>query len=170
MTIADNIFIGREKTRLGIDIDGGAQNEMARALLSRLEHSNPPDMPVGDLRIGEQQIVEIAKAISQDARILILDEPTSALSATEVEILFGVIRELKAQGSPSSTSPTGSRSWCASATTSRSCATGAHHRRAADDRRGRALDRPSDDRLLVEGFRQDGPGTTTGQRSCASTT
>jgi erythritol transport system ATP-binding protein len=98
MTIADNIFIGREKTRLGIDIDGGAQNEMARALLARLEHSNPPDMPVGDLRIGEQQIVEIAKAISQDARILILDEPTSALSATEVEILFGVIRELKAQG------------------------------------------------------------------------
>ncbi|MBB3937577.1 sugar ABC transporter ATP-binding protein [Aureimonas phyllosphaerae] len=98
MSIADNIFIGREKTRLGIDIDGGAQNELARALLARLEHSNSPGTMVGDLRIGEQQIVEIAKALSQDARILILDEPTSALSATEVEILFGVIRELKAQG------------------------------------------------------------------------
>ena len=98
MTIAENIFIGREKTRLGIDIDSQAQAKAASALLRRLEHSNAPDTPVADLRIGEQQIVEIAKALSQDARILILDEPTSALSAAEVEILFGVINELKAQG------------------------------------------------------------------------
>ncbi len=98
MTIAENIFIGREKTRLGIDIDSQAQAKAASALLRRLEHSNAPDTPVADLRIGEQQIVEIAKALSQDARILILDEPTSALSAAEVEILFGVITELKAQG------------------------------------------------------------------------
>ncbi len=85
MTIAENIFIGREKTRLGIDIDKQAQAKAASALLRRLEHSNAPDTPVADLRIGEQQIVEIAKALSQDARILILDEPTSALSAAEVK-------------------------------------------------------------------------------------
>ena len=98
MTIAENIFIGREITRFGVDIDGGAQTQATRALLRRLEHHNAPDTPVGDLRIGEQQIVEIAKALSGDARILILDEPTSALSAAEVDILFGVIDELKAQG------------------------------------------------------------------------
>ncbi|WP_102957867.1 sugar ABC transporter ATP-binding protein [Mangrovicella endophytica] len=98
MTIAENIFIGREKTRLGVDIDAGAQNEAARRLMERLEHDNPPDAKVGDLRIGEQQIVEIAKVLSQDARILIMDEPTSALSAAEVDILFRVIGELKSQG------------------------------------------------------------------------
>ncbi|GGD98156.1 sugar ABC transporter ATP-binding protein [Aureimonas endophytica] len=98
MTIAENIFIGREKTRGGVDIDGAAQNAAAKRLLERLEHANDPATPVGDLRIGEQQIVEIAKVLSQDARIIIMDEPTSALSAAEVEILFRVIGELKAQG------------------------------------------------------------------------
>jgi erythritol transport system ATP-binding protein len=98
MTIAENIFIGREKTRGGIDIDAKAQNAEAAKLLKRLEHANDPATPVGDLRIGEQQIVEIAKVLSQDARIIIMDEPTSALSAAEVDILFRVIGELRAQG------------------------------------------------------------------------
>jgi erythritol transport system ATP-binding protein len=98
MTIAENIFIGREKTRFGFDIDTKAQSEAARRLMERLEHANGPDTKVGDLRIGEQQIVEIAKVLSQDARILIMDEPTSALSAAEVDILFRVIADLKAQG------------------------------------------------------------------------
>ncbi|KAB0676886.1 sugar ABC transporter ATP-binding protein [Aureimonas leprariae] len=98
LTIAENIFIGREKTRGGIDIDARAQRMEARRLLKRLDHTNDPDTVVADLRIGEQQIVEIAKVLAQDARILIMDEPTSALSAAEVDILFRVIGELKAQG------------------------------------------------------------------------
>ncbi|PSH65354.1 sugar ABC transporter ATP-binding protein [Phyllobacterium sophorae] len=98
MTVAENIFITREQCRFRVDIDRKAQEEKARALMRRLEHDIPVDRPVGELRIGQQQIVEIAKALSQNASILIMDEPTSALSATEVEILFRVIAELKAQG------------------------------------------------------------------------
>ncbi|WP_118134487.1 sugar ABC transporter ATP-binding protein [Oceanicella sp. SM1341] len=98
MTVAENIFITRERTRLGIDIDKAAQREATRALMARLEHDIDPDTPVGELRVGQQQIVEIAKSLSQDAKILILDEPTSALSASEVEILFRVIADLKRNG------------------------------------------------------------------------
>ena len=99
MSVAENIFIGREKTRAGIDIDRDYQRAETRRILKRLEHEDiDPDMPLGDLRIGQQQIIEIAKSLAQNARILILDEPTSALSAAEVEILFRVIRDLKADG------------------------------------------------------------------------
>ena len=66
--------------------------------MQRLEHDIAPDAMVSDLRIGQQQIVEIAKALAQDVRILIMDEPTSALSAAEVEVLFKVIDDLKAHG------------------------------------------------------------------------
>ncbi|MEP3046135.1 MAG: sugar ABC transporter ATP-binding protein [Roseibium sp.] len=98
MTVADNIFIAREKTRAGVDIASSDQKKEAVELLNRLEHDISPDAMVSDLRIGEQQIVEIAKALAQDARILIMDEPTSALSAAEVEILFRVIEDLKRRG------------------------------------------------------------------------
>ena len=98
LTIAENLFIGREIVRAGHAIDTAAQTARTRELLRELEHDLDPATPVGELRIGQQQIIEIAKALSQNARILILDEPTSALSAPEVEILFRVIRDLKARG------------------------------------------------------------------------
>ena len=66
--------------------------------MEELEEEIDPLTPVEDLRLGQQQIVEIARALSVDSRILIMDEPTSALSATEVEVLFKVIRDLTARG------------------------------------------------------------------------
>ncbi|MTH76908.1 sugar ABC transporter ATP-binding protein [Paracoccus aestuariivivens] len=98
LTVAENIFIGREPTRAGVDIDREYQRAETAKLMKRLEQPIHPDTPLGNLRIGQQQIVEIAKALAQNAEILILDEPTSALSAAEVEVLFRVIADLKAHG------------------------------------------------------------------------
>lgn len=98
LTVAQNIFIGRELKRFGFHVDQNTMTEKSGALLRRLEQDINPSMLLGDLRLGQQQIVEIAKALSQNARILILDEPTSALSSVEVGVLFSLIEELKAQG------------------------------------------------------------------------
>jgi erythritol transport system ATP-binding protein len=97
MSVVDNIFLARETTRNGL-IAHKIQRQRARELVTRLEQKIDPDAAVGDLRIGQQQIIEIAKALTQDVNILIMDEPTSALSAAEVEVLFRVIRELKSHG------------------------------------------------------------------------
>lgn len=97
LSVVDNIYLAREIRYKGL-IDQKQERQRAIELINRLEQKIDPNALVGDLRIGQQQIVEIAKALVQDVRILIMDEPTSALSASEVEVLFGVIRELKSQG------------------------------------------------------------------------
>ena len=94
LTAAENIFLGREPLIGGLAIDRRRIAKTAAALLRRLGIVLDPDMRVGQLRVGEQQLVEIAKALSLDARILIMDEPTSALSASECETLFKVVRQL----------------------------------------------------------------------------
>ncbi|MCO4318112.1 sugar ABC transporter ATP-binding protein [Phyllobacterium sp. 21LDTY02-6] len=98
LSVAENIFATREIVRGIRGIDHRAQVEKANAFLAKLDAGIDAESMVDDLPIGQQQLVEIAKAISLDTRILILDEPTSALSAAEVDILFKVIGELKAQG------------------------------------------------------------------------
>jgi erythritol transport system ATP-binding protein len=98
LSIEDNLFMAREATRRGVAVDRQHERDTARKLLERLEEPLDPRTLVGDLRVGQQQLVEIARALLQEARVLIMDEPTSALSAAEVEVLFRVIRELKHQG------------------------------------------------------------------------
>ncbi|ACY86346.1 ribose ABC transporter ATP-binding protein RbsA [Edwardsiella piscicida] len=98
LTIAENIFLGREFThRLG-RIDWKKMYAEADRLLARLNLDYGSRRLVGDLSIGEQQMVEIAKVLSFESRVIIMDEPTDALTDTETESLFSVIRELKAQG------------------------------------------------------------------------
>jgi erythritol transport system ATP-binding protein len=97
LSIADNVFVGRELRRGGF-VDFAAQRRATADLLAHLEEPIDPSTLVGDLRLGQQQLVEIARALSEDARVLIMDEPTSALSAAEVHVLFRVIRELTARG------------------------------------------------------------------------
>jgi erythritol transport system ATP-binding protein len=97
LSVRDNIFMGRElRTPTGVDFAEEARQ--ARALIADLEEEIDPLTLVEELRLGQQQIVEIARALSVNSRILIMDEPTSALSATEVEVLFRVIRDLSSRG------------------------------------------------------------------------
>lgn len=98
LSVAENIFATREITRGLRGIDHKAQVEKANAFLDRLEAGISADTLAEDLPIGQQQLVEIARAVSLDTRILIMDEPTSALSAAEVDVLFRVIADLKARG------------------------------------------------------------------------
>jgi ribose transport system ATP-binding protein len=98
MTVAENIYLGREPRKAGFVIDRRRMKRDAAALLKHLDFQLRPSDPVGNLRVGERQLVEIAKALSLDARILIMDEPTSALSQTETEALLRVVRALAVRG------------------------------------------------------------------------
>jgi erythritol transport system ATP-binding protein len=97
LSVRDNIFMGREITGRG-GVDFAEEERRTRALMEELEEDIDPLTPVEELRLGQQQIVEIARALSVNSRILIMDEPTSALSASEVEVLFKVIRDLQSRG------------------------------------------------------------------------
>jgi len=98
LSVAENIFLGREPLTAGIMVDQRRMVAVASDLLRRLNVKIDAGSRVGSLRVGEQQLVEIAKALSLDARILIMDEPTSALSSSECETLFNVVRQLAADG------------------------------------------------------------------------
>jgi len=100
LSVKDNLFLGREITGpLGI-LDKGAMRKKAEALLARLDLDKEisPETRLGDLSLGRRQEIEILKALGLEARILVMDEPTSALSDTEVERLFAVVRRLADQG------------------------------------------------------------------------
>jgi ribose transport system ATP-binding protein len=98
LTVAENVFLGTQPvTALGT-VDWGRMVRESREHLSRLGIDVDPRMRIGDLPIGLQQLIEIARVLSSGARIIILDEPTSALSPPEVERLFGMLRKLKQDG------------------------------------------------------------------------
>jgi ribose transport system ATP-binding protein len=99
LSVAQNIFIGREPRRaLGLFLDEERLNADARSLFERLNLALDPRTPVGELTVARRQMVEIAKALSFDSKVLIMDEPTAALNAQEVADLFRVVRQLREQG------------------------------------------------------------------------
>jgi ribose transport system ATP-binding protein len=98
MTVAQNLFLTREPRTTGGLIDDAEADRRTRDVLDRLGVEIGPRAVVGSLPVGKRQLVEIAKALSQDARILILDEPTASLSHTEIEILFALMRRLRDRG------------------------------------------------------------------------
>lgn len=96
LTVAQNIFIGREMMN-GKLIDDKKMNEESAKLFERLNIKIDPSGMMGDLTVGKQQMCEIAKAISREAKIIIFDEPTAALTDSEIEELFKIIRDLKSK-------------------------------------------------------------------------
>jgi len=98
LSVAENVMMGRQPLAAGRRIDRGALHDQVQGLLDRLGVRLDADQPVRGLSIADQQIVEIAKALSFDARVLIMDEPTAALSGAEVERLFAVVRTLQEHG------------------------------------------------------------------------
>ncbi|HWG25060.1 sugar ABC transporter ATP-binding protein [Actinospica sp.] len=98
LTVAENIFMGRQPRRSLGRVDHRAVHDASAALFQRLGVAMDPERPARGLSIADQQLVEIAKALSFDARVLIMDEPTAALTGSEVARLFSVVRTLREQG------------------------------------------------------------------------
>ncbi|MEA2305159.1 MAG: ribose transport system ATP-binding protein, partial [Solirubrobacteraceae bacterium] len=98
LSVAENVLLGRRSVRGPLGLDRRRTRRRALEVLARLSLDYDPDLPVGRLRPDQQQMVEIARALSMDARILVLDEPTSSLTDDEVEALFTAVRELTRQG------------------------------------------------------------------------
>lgn len=96
LTVAQNIFIGREFKK-GVKIDDKKMNEEAKKLFDRLHIDIDPSDTMSDLTVGKQQMCEIAKAISHEAKVIIFDEPSAALTEAEIEELFKIIRDLREQ-------------------------------------------------------------------------
>jgi ABC-type sugar transport system ATPase subunit len=98
MTVAENLFLGREPRKSGIFIDYRVLNRKAKLLLAELDITIPPTKKMKELSLGEIQLVEIAKALSYDSDVIIMDEPTSAIGEREVGKLFEIIELLKSKG------------------------------------------------------------------------
>jgi rhamnose transport system ATP-binding protein len=98
LSVAENIFMGRQPLRGGRRIDRSAMNAAATEVFSRLGVDLDPERLAKGLSVADQQIVEIAKALSLDAKVLVMDEPTAALTQVEVDRLFEVMKTLRAQG------------------------------------------------------------------------
>jgi len=97
LDVTANLFLGREPTRAGV-LDRGAMRRAARERLAAVGADIDVDQPVGELSVGRRQMVAVAKALTYASRILVMDEPTAALTAAEVDRLFGVMREIAARG------------------------------------------------------------------------
>ena len=98
LSVAENVFIGRQPLRSGRRIDARGMDRQVQEIFQRLGVAIDPDRIARGLSIAEQQLVEVAKALTRNARVLIMDEPTAALSPVEAKRLFGVVEALRAEG------------------------------------------------------------------------
>ncbi|WP_035480081.1 xylose ABC transporter ATP-binding protein [Aliagarivorans marinus] len=97
LSILENIFLGAEISRHGV-LDHSAMYKQTKALLTRVKLEVDPDTPVRTLGVGQQQLVEIAKALSKNAEILVLDEPSAPLTESETEVLLAIVKQLRSEG------------------------------------------------------------------------
>lgn len=97
LSARENIFLGQEKTRAGF-VNGRREHQSAEELFERMGVTIDPEAPCRELSVAQQQVVEIAKALAVDARIIVMDEPSATLTLQEVDRLFSIVRELQSQG------------------------------------------------------------------------